>query len=282
MSQIRKSVGKGGDNDENDVETVQELLNKFTSLGGYSKLKVDGNCGPKTLAAIGAFQQKVMKMNRPDQRVDPGRDTFKKLNENPSSVAKAMKEDEKEDKDASAAASKGNGKVTGDTNGVKKPIIDFLNVLADHYGTVINVTSGLRDKNDQARIMWKYWTKTLDRGKVYVWLRETSDGQKVRQQLDDWWTEGHKPGGDTSGEKKFKEKIVSIADVLSAHLRGEAVDISTNVDKRVITVLNMYLHPVKEKDPEGKVSGLHWDIARGKKMPPSPVTDAIKAKWPKP
>jgi hypothetical protein len=41
------------------------------------------------------------------------------------------------------------------------------------------------------------------------------------------------------------------------------------------------MHPVKEKDPEGKISGLHFDELRGKRRPPSPVTDAIKAKWPK-
>jgi hypothetical protein len=282
MGQIKKSVGKGGQNEEEDVQAVQELLNKFTNLGGYSKLKEDGKCGPKTLAAIGAFQKNVLNMTRPDQRVDPGRDTFKKLNENPSAVAKAAKEeaakeDEKKDKEESKSAGKGGGKVTGKTSGVKQYILDFLQAVADHYGKEIYVTSGLRSINKQAEVMWTFWTKTVDRGRKYIWLRSH---EPVRQQLDDWWTEGHKKDGDKSCEEKFKSKVVELAKsgVLSRHLSGQAVDIALNVDKNVFKVLDMHMQIVEEKDQEGEISCYHFD---DRKKPPSPVTDAIKAKWPK-
>ncbi len=110
MSKISKSVGKGGKNEEADVKIVQELLNKFTKLGGYSKLDEDGKVGDKTLAAIAAFQQKVVKMAHPDKLVNPGGPTIKKLNESPSSVAKEAKKDED-------GAGAGKGKVTGQKSG---------------------------------------------------------------------------------------------------------------------------------------------------------------------
>jgi hypothetical protein len=98
MSQIKKSVGKGGKNEEADVKIVQGLLNKFTKQCGYSKLGADGKIGAKTLSAIGTFQQKVVKIARPDQLVSPGGPTIKKLNESPSSVAKQVKENEQKKK----------------------------------------------------------------------------------------------------------------------------------------------------------------------------------------
>src|SRR5580765_7222814 len=102
MSQIKKSVGKGGKNEEEDVKVVQELLNKFAKLCEYSKLDEDGEVGGKTLAAIAAFQEKVVMMARPDKLISPGGATIKKLGENPSSVAKDVKEKEGKDEESSA------------------------------------------------------------------------------------------------------------------------------------------------------------------------------------
>ena len=71
---ISASVGQGGKNIKNDVATVQTLLNKKGA-----KLTVDGSCGPKTIAAITAYQKQVMKMAKPDGRVDVGGATIKSL-----------------------------------------------------------------------------------------------------------------------------------------------------------------------------------------------------------
>src|SRR5688572_21209942 len=70
------SVGQGGINGSKDVMTVQYLLNCVPSSKGgpTTELDVDGVVGPKTIAAIKAFQ----KANTPfcDGRVDAGKATF--------------------------------------------------------------------------------------------------------------------------------------------------------------------------------------------------------------
>jgi peptidoglycan hydrolase-like protein with peptidoglycan-binding domain len=98
---ISSSVGKGGKNKPEDVKQVQELLNQHRSAGGYATLKVDGQMGKKTLAAIEAFQKKVL-AGSVDGRINPGRETLAGLTCKPGKVATAA---------APSAAS--NGKADG-------------------------------------------------------------------------------------------------------------------------------------------------------------------------
>jgi hypothetical protein len=83
-----------------DVKKVQTLLNKVSAadggaLAGGSLLNVDGICGPKTRAAIRAFQKKQFPEHQPDVIVDPMQRTIYRLNEltdpglGPALVAKA-------------------------------------------------------------------------------------------------------------------------------------------------------------------------------------------------
>lgn len=89
MSAIRvtQSVGLGGANNPADVRTIQTALNKLLQLiPGTNTLAVDGRLGSrpessKTVAAIKAFQSKVVGMVRPDGRIDPNGRTHKKINE---------------------------------------------------------------------------------------------------------------------------------------------------------------------------------------------------------
>jgi peptidoglycan hydrolase-like protein with peptidoglycan-binding domain len=67
---IAGPVGRGAKNALEDVQAVQVALNKRAKAG----LKVDGKCGPKTIAAIMAFQKSIGQPN-PDGRIDPGRGT---------------------------------------------------------------------------------------------------------------------------------------------------------------------------------------------------------------
>ncbi len=80
MSSISKAIGKGIQTPprDNDVLLVQQLLNKSRpqSLG---KLDEDGTIGPKTIAAIEEFQSRVVRMLRPDGRVDPNGATIRAL-----------------------------------------------------------------------------------------------------------------------------------------------------------------------------------------------------------
>lgn len=78
MTNITGSVGKRGVNKRQDVVLVQKLLNG--NLGPRMKvLAEDGIAGPKTNAAIENFQRRVLRVSRPDGRVDPGQRTIKAL-----------------------------------------------------------------------------------------------------------------------------------------------------------------------------------------------------------
>ena len=79
---IEKSVGKYGVNRSADVTRVQQRLNKWIAAGklpGVAVLAVDGQCGPKTKQAIGAFQLRYVGMNKPDSRIDPNGETLRIL-----------------------------------------------------------------------------------------------------------------------------------------------------------------------------------------------------------
>jgi len=77
---IRGSVGNGGVNFRDDVQTVQTLLNRHApSVNGLNRLVVDGLVGPKTIGAIQVFQKAVVKMAFADGRVDVGKGTWQAL-----------------------------------------------------------------------------------------------------------------------------------------------------------------------------------------------------------
>ncbi|RDH85990.1 MAG: peptidoglycan-binding protein [endosymbiont of Galathealinum brachiosum] len=83
MKGILSSVGKSGKNIREDVHLIQDLLNhKIKRMPGEKRLIVDGLIGPKTIKLITKYQSIVLKMKKPDGRVDSGGKTFKSLYEN--------------------------------------------------------------------------------------------------------------------------------------------------------------------------------------------------------
>ncbi|WP_175453149.1 peptidoglycan-binding protein [Microbulbifer yueqingensis] len=98
VRRLSGSVGNNGINREDDVRSVQQLLNIFIIAGwlpGIGPLSVDGVVGPKVIAAIKAFQRVFVGMINPDGRVDPSGKTLAKLNgsvfQQPASAAAPLK-----------------------------------------------------------------------------------------------------------------------------------------------------------------------------------------------
>ncbi len=77
---IRASVGAGGVNLSADVRLVQQLLNhQKPQAYTYGPIAVDGKVGPQTIGAITQYQSAVVRLSRPDGRVDPGGQTIQAL-----------------------------------------------------------------------------------------------------------------------------------------------------------------------------------------------------------
>lgn len=76
---ISASVGRGGANRGEDVRAIQQLINDHLPTP-LAPLDVDGECGEATIGAIEEIQRRLLGMNPPDGRIDPGGATLQALN----------------------------------------------------------------------------------------------------------------------------------------------------------------------------------------------------------
>lgn len=74
---LKGSVGQGGRNLASDATYVQLLLADWQMVNSQQPIKVDGIVGPKTIAAIRAFQAKNIAVT--DGLVEPNRSSIKAL-----------------------------------------------------------------------------------------------------------------------------------------------------------------------------------------------------------
>ncbi len=155
MHSISASVGRGGSNQRGDVLTVQKLINQ--NIGSITPLRLlaeDGRIGPMTIGAIEEFQRRVVRLSRPDGRVDPNGKTLKALNRGAGTP--------------SAATVNGSTKVTysSDVPANKRIVSSYaLSVIqlalqkAGMPQAVI--TSTIRTPQEQASIMYRNAKKNL-------------------------------------------------------------------------------------------------------------------------
>ncbi|MGF1693939.1 glycoside hydrolase family 19 protein [Photobacterium kagoshimensis] len=83
MVKISKSVGSGGKNKAIDVAIIQALLKSHFSINkpqrptqNFSSLNINGLSSELLIKAIKSFQETILKVKRPDGRVDPNGATF--------------------------------------------------------------------------------------------------------------------------------------------------------------------------------------------------------------
>lgn len=157
------------------------------------------------------------------------------------------------------------GRLTGKTQGVNKKILDVLLEVSSHYGETIHVVSGLRNKSGQARAMFGGWNSHLKKGKIYFYLRAN---EKLRLELDQFVQDKDKAGFTKHMLKNAEWKKVS------RHLSGDAADVTTRTDAKIIAAIGTCLKYVKESNSEG-IKCHHFD---NRKLV-WPISDSIKAKW---
>jgi peptidoglycan hydrolase-like protein with peptidoglycan-binding domain len=120
---LSASVGRGGKNKPEDVQAVQAALNKRAGAG----LEVDGKVGPKTIAAIVAFQKKSG-LPAADGLVEPGKGTEAALNGKAASASEGAKAGAG-NATAGSAAKGGGGAGAGESS--SKPIGEAAKALAE-------------------------------------------------------------------------------------------------------------------------------------------------------
>lgn len=211
------SVGRNGANKPDDIKAIQKLLNRHAPAVGFDKLSENARFGNDTLKAIVAFQKSIG-MRSPDGVVDPGGRTLKALAARPVEPAAA----------AEPAKASGGGKLVGNVTGVQADVVAYAQAVAAFYGRDIRISSGKRNADDQARVMFKYWTTNLKRGQIYKFLQ---NNPATRERLDELYGKAAEGGAADAAEaaeakKKFFNYCTALAPKLSAHLAGRAIDVS--------------------------------------------------------
>lgn len=86
MASLTRAVGRGAEKPlKREVLLVQQLLNRHRPPD-LPRIAEDGGQGDETYGAIEEFQRRVMKLKKPDGRVDPGGKTWTALNQLPAVV----------------------------------------------------------------------------------------------------------------------------------------------------------------------------------------------------
>ena len=223
MDTITKPVGGSTPNpNPEEVRLIQRLLNKHRPAP-LNLIAENGKEGPETTAAIEEFQRRVVRLAKPDGRVDPGGKTFKALSG--AAASPLVKSDPKSgifshpdaDKVTLSYGIQGDGKRVPELNSKAAQLLK--SIVASCGMKAATLTSTLRTYHDQARITITQTYKS-DPSKVSMWY-----GAQVlaacKKYLDDiegfaaWWEEYDRKRGKVS----------------SLHLSNRAMDVVPSGDR---------------------------------------------------
>jgi len=136
-SSISGSVGAGGDNNKDDVKTVQALLNQHGA-----SLAVDGAMGPNTISAIKDFQSKELGFGNPDGRVDVGGSTWGALSDGATPTDTDTGSDTDDTTDTPVNTASINGSV-GDGGDNDKDDVKVVQELLNQHGASLSVDGAM-------------------------------------------------------------------------------------------------------------------------------------------
>lgn len=210
MPDIAKSVGVGGVNNKADVSIVQKLLNKHIAQTSLLPLSTEGNCGPKTIAAIKAFQTAVLGVQDPNGRADPGGRTITALNDTPLNLL------------SGAAWWHANQARFANSASVNDLVPDFRDKVGRFIaamragGASVTVTSTLRNKS-RAYLMHYCWV--ISRGDIAPINVPAEQGCAIV------WDHGNLAKSKAAAqEMRDLFDLVHEPSLRSRHIEGKAID----------------------------------------------------------
>ncbi len=170
------------------------------------------------------------------------------------------------------------GGVKGKITGVEKPLTNFLEELGKHLGITIEVSSGLRDKMEQANAMYDRWCTKLKKngicGGIYgTQTLPTKDRDKLTEHYNNSKDLKKKPKERSDAKVEF---IKLAKTTKSTHLLGKAVDVtraSVPMNSKCFKIMKKNLRHASEKKNE---TIWHFDT-RGKTLPT--INEATKKQW---
>lgn len=217
---ITQAVGRGVANlNRNDVKLVQQLLNKHRKPP-LRIISEDGFIGPETIAAIEEFQKRVVKLQKPDGRVDPQGITWKALTAGSPPTTSA------------AAGGSLSGSAWWYANQAKYPnsnsvedlepnfrakAKEFLAALQQAGASVIISTT----KRNKQRAYLMHYSWKIAKGQINASQVPADPGVNIA------WDHGN----DTKSKQAAQEMVnlfqmAHIASLTSRHIDGKAIDMS--------------------------------------------------------
>lgn len=216
MPEIKKAVGRGAiAPNMDDVKLVQQLLNQHR-VPPFRLLSENGVMDDNTIAAIEEFQTRVVKMIRPDGRVDPGGKTWLALS-GASAAAAPKNLSGAAWWHANEASFPNSTSVDDLETGFKTKVKDFIAAL-ETAGASVVISSTKRHKK-RAYLMHYSWK--IAKGMIKASAVPAEVG------VDITWDHGN-----TSASKKAAQEMVKLFDMAhiaalaSRHINGTAIDMT--------------------------------------------------------
>lgn len=161
----------------------------------------------------------------------------------------------------------------GNTDGVGKDIVQFLDAIAKYFNATLVITSGFRSPSQQAAAMYKNWIK-LQRGAVY---NKQTLPETERRRLDTLYRaskdgKASPPARQRARTSFLKRAIEQVGDK-SMHSKGRAVDMTqASVPAVVFRAITTRMARV----PEGNRNDIyHFESS----VPIPEVTDGDRQAW---
>ena len=137
----------------------------------------------------------------------------------------------------------------GNTDGVGRDIVDYLDAIAKHFKVTLVITSGLRTPSQQASAMFNNWVK-LQRGRVY---KQETLPEASRQKLDAFYRTSRNTKLSAQARQRAKANFLKLAmekvGSKSKHSQGRAVDITqASVPAPVLKAITRKMKSVPEGD----------------------------------